>query len=165
MPCAAFRGCGCWTQRPDLVGRAQASLGSSCSTRPPQGLLGHMGEALVELDGTGRLFGAPRDTAARMQRELAQATGWTSQGGLSRSATAAKLATRLEFRAAIGLEEVPEGGEPVFLAPQPLARMPDLAPRLRWRFQRLGLHRFGDLQPVPLPTLAQLMPEDQARPC
>jgi len=147
---------------PQTWWEAQACLGEFLQHWTPQGLLGHMGEALVELDGTGRLFGAPRDTAARMQRELAQATGWTSQGGLSRSATAAKLATRLEFRAAIGLEEVPEGGEPVFLAPQPLARMPDLAPRLRWRFQRLGLHRFGDLQPVPLPTLAQLMPEDQA---
>lgn len=148
---------------PQTWWEAQASLGEFLQHWSPQGLLGRLGEALVELDGTGRLFGAPRDAAARIQRELAQSTGWTSQGGLSRSATAAKLATRLEVRGSIALEEVSEGGEAVFLAPHPLVRMPDLAPRLRWRFQRLGLRRFGDLQPVPLPTLAQLMPEDQAR--
>jgi hypothetical protein len=34
---------------------------------------------------------------------------------------------------------------------------------VRWRFHRLGLRRLGDVQPVPLPTLAQLMPELQAR--
>jgi nucleotidyltransferase/DNA polymerase involved in DNA repair len=149
---------------PQTWWEAQASLGEFLQHWTPQGLLGHMGEALVELDGTGRLFGGPRDAAARIQRELAQSTGWVSQGGLSRSATAAKLATRLEHTGpGARLEEVAEGAEPVFLAPHPLGRMPDLAPRLRWRFQRLGLRRFGDLQPVPLPTLAQLMPDDQAR--
>jgi hypothetical protein len=61
------------------------------------------------------------------------------------------------------LELVPDGAEQVFLAPQPLARLPDLAARLRWRFQRLGLRRLGDLQPVPLTTLGQLMPETEAR--
>ena len=94
---------------PQTWWEAQASLGEFLQHWSPQGLLGRMGEALVDLDGTGRLFGAPQDTAARIQRELAQATGWTSHGGLSRSATAARLATRLEFRAAIGLEQVPDG--------------------------------------------------------
>ena len=118
-----------------------------------------MGEALLDLGGTARLFGAPQDTAARIQRELVQQTGWTSQGGLSLSATAARLAAREEAR----LEVVPEGAEQAFLAPQALARLPDLTPRVRWRFHRLGLRRLGDVQPVPLPTLIQLMPEAEAR--
>jgi len=148
---------------PQTWWEAQASLGEFLQHWSPQGLLGRLGEALVELDGTGRLFGGPLDAAARIQRELVQSTGWISQGGLSRSATAARLATHLDGGQAPRLQEVAEGAEPTFLAPQPLARMPDLAPRLRWRFQRLGLRRFGDLQPVPLAALVQLMPEDQAR--
>ena len=152
---------------PQTWWEAQGLLGEFLQHWSPQGLLGHMGEALLDLRGTGRLFGPPQDTAARIQRELVQQTGWASRGGLSLSATAARLATRLEARpgpaGAASLEVVADGGEQVFLAPQPLARLPELAPRLRWRFQRLGLRRLGDLQPVPLPTLSQLMPETQAR--
>jgi hypothetical protein len=144
---------------PQTWWEAQGLLGEFLQHWSPQGLLGRMGEALLDLGGTGRLFGPPRDTAARIQRELALQTGWSSRGGLSRSATAARLATR----AGAGLEQVPDGTEQVFLAPQPLGRLPDLSPRLRWRFQRLGLRRLGDLQPVPLATLGQLMPEAEAR--
>jgi hypothetical protein len=152
---------------PQTWWEAQATLGEFLQQWSPQGLLGRMGEALLELDGTGRLFGPPQDTALRIQRELVRRTGWSSRGGISLSATAARLAARLEWDpdgpGARSLEVVREGGEQVFLAPQPLGRLSDLAPRLRWRFQRLGLRRLGDLQPVPLPTLTQLMPEDQAR--
>ena len=149
---------------PQTWWEAQGLLGEFLQHWSPQGLLGHMGEALLDLRGTGRLFGPPQDTALRLQRDLARHTGWASRGGLSLSATAARLAARVpDPEAAASLERVPDGGEQVFLAPQPLARLPELPPRLRWRFQRLGLRRMGDLQPVPLPTLVQLMPEPQAR--
>jgi hypothetical protein len=144
---------------PQTWWEAQASLGDFLARWSPQGLLGRMGEALLELRGTNHLFGPPQDAALRIQRELATSAGWASHGGLSRSATAARLAAHLEHR----LELVREGHEQTFLAPQPLGRLPDLTPRLQWRFHRLGLRRFGDLQPVPLPTLVQLMPEPDAR--
>jgi len=144
---------------PQTWWEAQASFGDFLSQWSPQGLLGRMGEALLELQGTDRLFGPPRDAAWKLQKELQERIGWSSHGGLSLSATAARLASRLEQR----LEQVPEGFELSFLAPQPLVRLPDLNPRIRWRFQRLGLRQLGDLQPLPLPTLAQLMPEPEAR--
>jgi hypothetical protein len=144
---------------PQTWWEAQGLLGEFLQHWSPQGLLGRMGEALLDLGGTGRLFGPAQDTAARIQRELARDTGWSSRGGLSRSATAARLATRGEPRLAV----VADGAEQAFLAPQPLGRLPELAPRLRWRLQRLGLRRLGDLQPVPLATLSQLMPEAEAR--
>jgi hypothetical protein len=118
-----------------------------------------MGEALLELQGTDRVFGPVQDTAARILRELDRSHGWSGHGGLSLSATAAGFAARLERL----LEQVPEGFERSFLAPHPLGRLPDLAPRLRFRFRRLGLRLLGDLQPLPLPTLGQLMPETEAR--
>jgi hypothetical protein len=148
---------------PQTWWEAQASLGEFLQHWSPQGLLGRMGEALVDLRGTGRLYGGPRDAADRMQRDLAESMGWTSHGGLSLSATAARLATRIPEAKGLQLQEVPDGSEKVFLAPQPLGRLPDLSPRVRFRFRRLGLMRFGDLQPVPLPTLCQLMPETDAR--
>ena len=147
---------------PQTWWEAQGLLGEFLQHWSPQGLLGRMGEALLDLRGTSRLFGPAPDTAARIQRELTQQTGWTSQGGLSLSATAAQLAAREATRALL-LEVVPDGAEQAFLAPQPLTRLPELAPRLRWRFQRLGLRRLGDVQPLPLATLGQLMAEPQAR--
>ena len=148
---------------PQTWWEAQASLGEFLQHWTPQGLLGRMGEALVDLQGTGRLYGGPLDAARRIQRDLVQSMGWVSHGGLSLSATAARLATRGPEAAGLCLEEVPEGSERVFLAPQPLARLPEISPRIRFRFRRLGLSRFGDLQPVPLPTLSQIMPEPDAR--
>jgi len=144
---------------PQTWWEAQSCLGDFLSRWSPQGILGHMGEALLELGGTDRLFGPAQDTAWHIQRELESSIGWSSHGGLSRSATAAKMASRMEHQ----LEQVSEGCEMAFLEPQPLARLPDLNPRLRWRFQRLGLRSLGDLQPLPLQTLVQLMPEPEAR--
>lgn len=144
---------------PQTWWEAQTHLGDFLSRWSPQGLLGRMGEALLELQGTDRLFGPPQDAAWRIHKELETSIGWTSHGGLSRSATAARLASRQEHR----LELVGDGFELSFLAPQPLGHLPDLSPRLRWRFHRLGLRQLGDLQPLPLPTLVQLMPEPEAR--
>ncbi|BDU77313.1 hypothetical protein METESE_22710 [Mesoterricola sediminis] len=148
---------------PQTWWEAQAALGEFLQHWSPQGLLGRMGEALVELRGTGRLHGGPLDAAARMQRDLREAHGWLSHGGLSLSATAARIATRAPEAPGLHLAQVPEGSEQVFLAPHPLIRLPDITPRVRYRFRRLGLMRLGDLQPVPLPTLAQIMPEADAR--
>lgn len=124
----------------------------------PQGLVARMGEALVELQGTQRLHGAPQDAARRIQGELRSLHGWDSHGGLSLSATAAGFASRLGE----SFVDVTPGGEQAFLAPRPLQRLPELAPRWLWRFRRLGLRSLGDLQPIPLPTLAELVHPDEA---
>jgi impB/mucB/samB family len=137
---------------------AQEHLGEFLQRWSPQGQLGRMGEALLELHGTDRLHGSPQDAAQKIRRELARIHGWESRGGLSESATAAAFASRL----AQDIEGIPEGSESNFLAPQPIPRLPDLHPRLRFRFHRLGLRKLGDLQVIPVATLMQLMKPDQA---
>lgn len=144
---------------PQTWWEAQAHFGDFLARWSPQGLLGRMGEALLELRGTGNLFGPPQDAAARILRDLSAEVGWQGHGGLSESATAARFAARLEHR----LERVSQGAEASFLAPHPLPRLPELPPRTTWRLRRLGLQLIGDLQPVPVPTLARLMPEPAAR--
>lgn len=148
----AARGLRVLDPSPQVWWEAQAELGTFLQAWTPQGQLLRLGEALVELQGTQRLFGPPTDTAERMRRELAAQHGWDSHGGLSLSATAAQFAARAEHQ----LERVAEGAEAAFLAPQPLRRLPDLPLSLQDRFRRLGLRSFGDLQPVPLPVLAEL---------
>lgn len=145
--------------QPQTWWEAQASLGEFLQHWSPQGQLGRMGEALVELRGLERVHGSALDAADRLRRDLEHSHGWACHGGLSLSAAAAQIAARIEQR----LEVVGEGWESAFLAPQPLPRLPDLQPRLHLRLRRLGLRRIGDLQPVPVPTLAQLVNEDEAR--
>lgn len=143
---------------PQTWWEAQGAFRDFLERWTPQGLVARMGEALVELQGTQRLFGPPQDTARRIQRELRAAHGWSSQGGLSLSATAASFASRLGEP----LVDVGAGSERAFLAPRPLHRLPELPPRWLWRFRRLGLRSLGDLQPIPLPTLAELVHPDEA---
>jgi hypothetical protein len=143
---------------PQVWWEAQGCFQDFLQRWTPQGLLSGMGEALIELQGTQRLHGAPPDAARRLQRELKASYGWASHGGLSASATAAGFASRM----ADPFVEVGEGSELGFLAPRPLHRLPELAPRWLWRFRRLGLHHLGDLQPIPLPTMAQLVHPDEA---
>ncbi|HJW09811.1 MAG TPA: hypothetical protein VJ483_09265, partial [Holophagaceae bacterium] len=144
--------------QPQTWWEAQSAFGDFLQHWSPQGQLGRMGEALLELRGTQALLGPAPDAAQRIRRELARDFGWDSRGGLSLSATAAAFASRQ----ARELDLVPEGGERVFLAPQPLQRLPELHPKLLLRFRRLGLRQLGDVQPIPLPTLAQLLPPDEA---
>jgi hypothetical protein len=143
---------------PQIWWEAQGCFRDFLQQWTPQGLVSRMGEALLELQGTQRLYGAPQDAAQRIQRELRNTHGWNSQGGLSFSATAAAFASRLGD----SLVDVREGAELAFLAPQPIHRLPELPPRWLWRFRRLGLRHLGDVQLIPVETLAQLVHPDEA---
>lgn len=145
--------------QPQTWWEAQGAYQQTLERWSPQGRLVRLGEALVELKGTERLFGPPQDAARRLRTELHDAYGWQSQAGLSRSATAATLASRDET----DLQVVSDGAESAFLAPRPLRALPDLAPQLLQRLRRLGLRTLGDLQPVPLKTLSELTPERAAQ--
>lgn len=145
--------------QPHTWWEAQGAYQSVLERWSPQGRLIRLGEALVELRGTERLYGPAKDAATRLRRELRSSFGWQSQGGLSRSATAATVAAHAEH----DLEVVPDGCEGTFLAPQPLRALPDLAVRPLSRLQRLGLRTLGDLQPLPCRVLAELMPERAAQ--
>lgn len=144
---------------PQTWWEAQSHLGDFLSQFSPQGMLGHCGEALLELKGTEGLLGPAQDAASRIGRDLQRQVGWVGHGGISGSATAARLASRLEH----SVELIREGAESSFLAPFHLRNLQGLSPRIHWRLQRLGLHLLGDLQPLPLPILSCLMPETEAR--
>lgn len=144
---------------PHIWWEAQSHLGEFLSQWSPQGLLGHCGEALLELKGTEGLFGPQQDVAWKIQKSLQRDIGWMAHGGLSLSATAARLASRLEH----DIERVHNGFEATFLAPYALKNIQGLSTRLAWRLHRLGLRLLGDLQPIPLPTMGRIMGLDEAR--
>ncbi len=139
---------------PQTWWEAQASLEGFLQRWTPQGQFLRLGEALVELAGTEGLFGPERDAARRLHREFQTSHGWVSHGGLSASATAARLAAEQEQ----DLAWIPAGQEAGFLAPRSLRRLRELPPRLNLRFQRLGLQTFGDAQPLTVALWQELVP-------
>jgi hypothetical protein len=144
---------------PQLWWDAQAGFGEFLSRWTPQGALGRMGEALLELHGTQRLYGHPKDAANRMLSELNTSMGWSSHGGLSGSGTAARLAARKEH----GIEHVQSGFEASFIAPHSIKALPNVERDTLGRLQRLGLYQIRDLQPVPLNVLINVVRQDKAK--
>jgi len=138
---------------------AQVSFNEFISNWTPQGLLGNLGEALLDVRGLGYVLGSPKDAASRILRELHNGMGWRGHGGLSGSGTAARLAARMEH----GLECVQGGFEASFLAPHPLKALPSLESGILFRLHRLGLFQIRDLQPVPVDMLSQFMQASKAK--
>jgi nucleotidyltransferase/DNA polymerase involved in DNA repair len=144
---------------PQTWWEALVSFSEFLSKWTPQGMLGRMGEALLDLHGTHDLFGHPKDTASRILRELSGSMGWAGHGGLSGSGTAARLAARMEH----GIEFIGSGFEASFLAPHPLKALPSLEAGPLFRLNRLGLFLIRDLQPVPVDLLAHFIDGAKAK--
>ncbi|MCL1908614.1 MAG: hypothetical protein FWG12_04515 [Holophagaceae bacterium] len=144
---------------PQAWWEAQMGFGEFLTRWTPQGLLGRMGEAQIDLRGTSGLFGHPKDAASIILRELSGSMGWSGHGGLSVSGTASRLAARREH----GVELVQEGFEASYLAPHPLGALPSVEAGVLFRLNRLGLFQIRDLQPVPVNMLAQFVRQDIAK--
>ena len=135
---------------------AQASLGEFLAKLAPQGKLGRIGEALVEVDELGS---NAKDAANTILKELLGSMGWKGHGGISSSGTASLVAARQEH----GIESVLEGQEANYLAPHPLSAIPNLEKGILYRLNKLGLFEIRDIQPVPLDMLSQFLPLENAR--
>ena len=144
---------------PQIWWEAQAGFGEFLTRWTPQGALGRMGEALIELRGTQSLYGNPKDAANLILKELSGSMGWSGHGGLSLSGTASRLAAKREH----GIESVEEGFEASFLAPHPLKAISSIEAGILFRLNRLGLYQIRDLQPVPVDMLSQFIQSEKAK--
>jgi DNA polymerase-4 len=109
------------------------------------------GHAYLDLTGTGRLFGPAVDVAAKIQREARERLRLPLAVGVAGN----KLVSETAARVGGGPElvDVPSGTEPGFLAPEPVALLPDLDPTIRTRLDDYQLDLIGDLQAIPEPAL------------
>lgn len=113
------------------------------------------GSLLLDLTGTTRLFGPPSDTAARIQREVAETCGLNGIAGVGSNKLVARTATTLVQPSQ--LYEVRPRSEQAFMAPLSIRSLPRLHhPQFRPLLERLddlNLQTFGDLAEVPLAPL------------
>lgn len=104
------------------------------------------GHAYLDITGTERLFGPPVDVARRLEQEaghqlrLPLAVGIAINKLVSESA-----ATVVKREAGAEVWSVAAGHEAAFLAPEPVALLPDVPDRVRARLHDYHLERIGQV--------------------
>jgi DNA polymerase IV len=110
-------------------------------------------EAYLDLAGTERALGSPREVALRIREDVQAGTGLDLSIGIGTSKVVAKIASDLEKPR--GFVEVVPGEEAGFLAPLPLRRLPGLGPSTEERLRPLRLQTIGDIAALPIEELLQ----------
>jgi len=100
-------------------------------------------EAFLDMSGTGRLWGRPREAALLLKRRVHEETGLTVSVGIGPNRYVAKIASGLEKPD--GLVQVEEGEEEGFMLRLPLSRLWGAGEKTQDRFRDLGILTMADL--------------------
>jgi len=111
------------------------------------------GHAYLDITGTGRLFGPPRDTAWRAQREIRRQLHLDSSLGVASNKMVSRIATEVVARPA-GLQDVPHGDESSFLSPLPVRLLPGIGPQTESQLKELNIRIIRDVAAMQLEHLA-----------
>jgi DNA polymerase-4 len=137
---------------PKLYARASRALHEIMRTFAPTIEPRGYGHAFLDLTGTDRLFGPPQDVAARIRREASERLGLPLSVGIATnklvSQAAIRADRRTDGRVALELLYVPVGNERSFLAPHPLAVLPELDSRVRERLEDYQLDLIGEVAAI-----------------
>ncbi|MDM7994179.1 MAG: DNA polymerase IV [Acidobacteriota bacterium] len=112
---------------------------------------GH-GHAYMDITGTGRLFGPPRDAAWKAQKEILRQLHLDASLGVASNKMVSKIASDL-IRPA-GLQDVPHGNESSFLSPLPVRMLPGVGPQTERQFEDLNIRLIHDVAVMRLDLLA-----------
>jgi len=104
---------------------------------------GH-GHAYLDITGTGRLFGPPRDTAWKALKEIRQQLHLDSSLGVASNKMVSRIASEVVGRPA-GLQDVPHGDESSFLSPLPVRLLPGIGARTEIQLKDLNIRLIHDI--------------------
>ncbi|MCZ7585518.1 MAG: hypothetical protein M5R36_20445 [Deltaproteobacteria bacterium] len=105
-------------------------------------------EAYVDITGTERLFGTPRDVGLLVKERIFRALQLTASVGIGPNRLIAKIAS--DYRKPDGLTIVPSDDVAAFLAPLPITKIPGIGPRAESALEKIGVHTIGQLARKPL---------------
>ncbi len=101
------------------------------------------GHAYMDVTGTDRLFGPPRDTARRAQEEIRRRLRLDASLGVASNKMVSKIASVVTKP--VGLQDVPHGDEPSFLSPLPVSLLPGVGPETREQLGDLNIRIIRDI--------------------
>jgi len=101
------------------------------------------GHAYLDLTGTGRLLGPPRDAAWRAQSDLRRELRLEASVGVASNKMVSRIASVVMQPA--GLHEVVPGGEAPFLAPLPVTLLPGIGRQMHEQLEELNIRTVRDI--------------------
>ena len=104
---------------------------------------GH-GHAYMDITGTDRLFGPPRDTAWKAQKEIQGQLHLNSSLGIASNKMVSRIASEVVARPA-GLQDVPHGDESSFLSPLPVRLLPGIGAQTEGQLRDLNIRIIHDI--------------------
>jgi DNA polymerase IV len=114
-------------------------------------------EAFVDVTGTERLFGVPREAAQAIKTRIRAATELVASAGVAANKFVAKVASDLEKPD--GLVVVAPGREAAFLAPLPIGRLWGVGSKTARVLRGLGVETIGQLAGMPVEVLERALGE------
>jgi DNA polymerase IV len=109
------------------------------------------GQAYLDMTGTGRLFGPPRDAAWRAQKEIRQRLRLDAALGVAANKMVSRIAAVVTEP--VGLQDVPAGDESAFLAPLPAPLLPGVGPKTQEQLLELNIRLIRELAAMRLEHL------------
>jgi len=100
-------------------------------------------EAYLDITGTERLFGPPKQLAQKIQRQVQNELGLPSSIGIAGNKMTAKVASQLAKPG--GILEVPPGKEQEFLSELPISAIPGVGGKTEERLKLLGAKKVKHL--------------------
>ncbi len=110
------------------------------------------GHAYLDLTGTGRLLGPPRDAAWRAQKDLRRELRLEASVGVASNKMVSRIASAVMKPA--GLQEVALGGEASFLAPLPVTLLPGVGSKVHEQMEELNIRIVHDIAVMEMTYLA-----------
>jgi DNA polymerase IV len=131
---------------PPLYGRAERAVEKIVAAYSPLIEPGRAGHLHLELTGSRRLLGPPRDVAARVSAEIRERLRLRNTVGLASNKLVARVASRV-IRPR-GLFDVFPGGEADFLSPLEIDVLPGVGDKTAAMLADFNLRRVGELAAV-----------------
>ena len=100
-------------------------------------------EAYMDLTGSERLLGLPRDVALQIKERIFSAHGLTASIGLAPNKFLAKIASDLDKPD--GLRSISQHAVPEFMAALPVAKLPGVGAKTMEKLQELGVTLCGQI--------------------
>ena len=110
------------------------------------------GHTFLDLTGTGRLFGPPRDVAWRARNDIRRELRLETSVGLASNKMVSRIASVV--MKPTGFHEVLPGDEPSFLAPLPVDLLPGVGPKTHQQLEELNIRIIRDIVAVEAVHLA-----------
>ena len=114
-------------------------------------------EAFLDMSGTSRLFGPPREAGIRIKQRVFEQTGLTISVGIGSTKLIAKMASGLNKPD--GLTEVPSGGEEDFVRGLEIRDLWGVGKKSQERLAELNIQSVAMLQQIPQQNLKALFGE------